>query len=443
MIKTKLNTKSETSIKNSGGNFMLKKEFTYELAVSYAREDQAIVDKYAEDFKRVFENVFFQDREKPGDLDSNDFNNRLRKIFGNDSRVVVVFYSEDYIKKEKVFTKTELEAIIERSETQRDDFLWFIINLDDAVIDPRIGKKFYHNYTENERSDKNYNQIITVIKQKIMEHNMKSQYFDDNQMIDLKVQTRFNPAHQLEWESRYNWCFLEYGFALSEIKTIKEWMNPIRIGLFRDFNYLKSLESFRCDKINLVLNCHLSVAYALGHLYGDIFKGRASNNILLRGLVNSTDFDFSKVLFNEAVNSTTGLEIMTSEKDYQAEDIVVIINICKGNRSIKETVEEQLKSEFKISYKKVIEFNYFEEIVDPQVLVHFAKLITDKIQKEIKCQSKGTLHIFARTLTPLMFLLGGTFNGVGSVQLYEHDFDRGNNAYMPSFKTVDLIKVSK
>ncbi len=418
---------------------MLKKEFTYELAVSYAREDQAIVDTFAVDFKKVFENVFFQDKERPGDLESNHFKNQLRKIFGELTRVVVVFYSKDYLKPEKEFTKAEFDKIIEKTVDENDDFLWFIINLDDAVIDSRIENKFYHNYRENERTDKNYNQIITVIKQKIMEHNMKSQYFDDNQMIDLKVQTRLNPAHQLKWESCYNWCFLEYSFALSEIKITKEWMNPIKSGLFKDFNYLKSLESFQSNKINLVLNCHLSVAYALGYLYGDIFKGRASNNILLRGLVNSIGFDFSQISFNEAVSNTSGLEIKTSEKDNKAEDIVVIINICKGNRSIKETVEEQLKSKFKISYKKVIEFNYFEEIADPQILVHFAKIITDKIQKEINGQGKATLQVFSRSLTPLMFLLGGSFNGLGCVQLYEHDFDSGNNAYIQSFKTNDLI----
>jgi len=108
----------------------MKKEFEYDVALSFAGEDRCFVEECAEILRSLNVNVFYDDYEKEVLLGKNLYS-YLADIYQNRARFAVVFVSKSY--KEKRWTKHELENITARKFQQDEEYL-LPIKLDDTEL---------------------------------------------------------------------------------------------------------------------------------------------------------------------------------------------------------------------------------------------------------------------------------------------------------------------
>lgn len=116
----------------------MKKEFEYDVALSFAGEDRCFVEECAKILRSLNVNVFYDNYEKEILLGKNLYS-YLADIYHNRARFAVVFVSKSY--KEKRWTKHELEYITARKFQQDEEYL-LPIKLDDTELNeipPTIG----------------------------------------------------------------------------------------------------------------------------------------------------------------------------------------------------------------------------------------------------------------------------------------------------------------
>ena len=105
--------------------------YEYDVALSFAGEDRAFVEKCAEILRSLNINVFYDNYEKENLLGKNLYR-YLADIYQNRARFAVVFVSKYY--KEKRWTKHEMEYISARKFKQGEDYL-LPIKLDETELD--------------------------------------------------------------------------------------------------------------------------------------------------------------------------------------------------------------------------------------------------------------------------------------------------------------------
>lgn len=105
--------------------------FDYDVALSFAGEDRAFVEKCAEILRALNINVFYDNNEKHILLGKNLYA-YLADLYHNRARFAAVFISKPY--KEKLWTNHELEFITERRFEQKEEYL-LPVRLDDTYIE--------------------------------------------------------------------------------------------------------------------------------------------------------------------------------------------------------------------------------------------------------------------------------------------------------------------
>ncbi len=94
--------------------------YNYDIALSFAGEDRQYVENCAAILKSLGLNIFYDNYEKEVLLGKNLYS-YLADIYQNQAKYVVIFLSENYIKKR--WTKHELEFITARKFEQEEEYL--------------------------------------------------------------------------------------------------------------------------------------------------------------------------------------------------------------------------------------------------------------------------------------------------------------------------------
>lgn len=417
-----------------------KYHYDYELAISYAREDERIVEKFASKFQNIFADRVFLDKSKIYELAGvNDIEEALVSIYGMKARFVVIFYSETY--KNKLFTAIEFNTVIERLQKEKKS-LCFIINIEDIPVNEAIKKNHYFPYfSQRLDCDEQCKKIVEAIKETMMRNFLQNDPISRD--IDLKIQSITGSPNRLSWEKNYHWCILLGEFIGPDGRRLKApytW-SDVLVSLGKDFKHFKNhIRDLGLEKakIHILLNCHLSLAYALGRWYGDLIEKRGNPNLILTGTQDGPKFDFNQIILKEEALPMPEIKIFDGAKG--SNDTVVILEIGLNKENIVSQVKHHCDNVFHLNYDQMLHFQYKAWIEGPAAGKHLkeiAEFIIRHISVNVLKLPGRKIHLFAGTMAPLMFVLGGRSRYLGSVQLYEYNFN--SDEYTPSISSDNIL----
>lgn len=406
----------------------MEKEFKYLLALSYANKDEEqyqIATKAAEELGNIFQDEFFWDRRNEEELSrAEEFEEKLRKLFRS-AKYAVILWSDNYIN--APFSQVELEEIY-RKERAEKKCCYYIIDIGKNITD-----KKYHSqldvHKENWEEDLK-NIIHNRIKRNIIEETINTAQED----FGVYVQTLKRGSNLAYWHKDYNWnlfALQHLGEDGKEIPNISLWEKTWGY-IEKDFEWImKKLDKNGEKTLRICLNCHLSIAFMLGYIYGDIEQKPSGKKLQLYSGKQITSFDFSG-----CTERSKKIELPVTVHTENAEengDVVYIISYMRTEDSrILQKVESFLEKE-SIAYSKVYLVQKEAEIYKPSDLLDIAESISDHIFQEAKISGR-TIHLFMRTTAPLAFLLGGKSDLWGHIQLY--DFSQSRDSYATSLKKI-------
>lgn len=393
---------------------MSESNYRYQIALSYAHADEKIALLISKELRDIFADKYFRDEEKKFELTSADnFKQKLQEIF-RQTRYPVILYSDNYQKAE--FTQVELEEIVRNSE-ERKDGAYFILNMTDKVIENHdlIGLTYLDNL-----SDDKIHKNISDIKEKLMHKTFEKTRHEKEYSIN--IHTLFEYGNTAIWREDYDWNLFSTPYIKSNGRDIdqghtwKELWEYIR----KDFLLIISLLKEKPDTLfKIHMNCHLSIAYKLGQLYGDL--DHASNRkLVLDNSNNRMQLAFS---FGEKSEEPRSWDILTEYggNDGESEDIVCIINV-RGNfhgELIVEKVKNSL-DKLNVTYNRLYLFEKEGNIKTAGEMESLVDYLDQSMRKCRKDKKGCTIHLFLATLAPVAFLLGGKSVFPGEVKLYEY-----------------------
>lgn len=407
----------------------------YEMALSYAHNDKKVAEVLKEELENLFADRFFMDEYKPEELaNASLFKEQLRNIFQR-TNYSIILYSTNYI--HGIFTHIECGAILnkEKNESNSNPH-FFIINLDvkdDEICERLQGYKYislkgFDVSKDDTKFDKRklreqihdivHNHIKkNMINQTIQERKRQNEYF-------LNIQTKFVSGNSSLWKMDYDWNLLaaayigEDGSRIKEGEKKLEWKDLWEY-VQEEFILIKNkLQQEPDTKLTLHLNCHLSIAYKLGQVYGDLWQASGNRNLVL---VSSNRVADTKFALEKKINYIYPEEFCKRYEGNSSEshDIVCIISIKAYEQSnVLETVKQFMEKSGQ-KYGKICLFQKEMIIDDVNVLEGMGKYLREKM----KCYRTGSdciIHLFADTMVPLMFVLGAKSIFPGKVQLYEY-----------------------
>lgn len=181
----------------------------------------------------------------------------------------------------------------------------------------------------------------------------------------------------------------------------------------------------------LRLDCHSSIAFGAGYLLG-----------------TKSGFEVApvqKTVAGEAVWRTTGviksLPDLWSFKEYQIKgvgnDIGLVLNVTHAiSDDVLEYVNVSLPSIHRIFVCELVAGTGGKVIQDGEHAYGLVQQLMQWLkQNRGKAKQQTTLHIFGAAPNGFMFLLGQQAKVLGSIQLYEYDFDNpSSNSYQASLK---------
>lgn len=396
---------------------------SYEIALSYAHADLKIAEIIREELVNIFADGFFMDRHKPDELASADaFVQKLQDIFKN-ANYAVILYSKGY--NDGKFTGAERDAIIRKAEEKNDYSHIFIININDYDVYEKLSQCTYISLKvpEDEEGRSLKMQIHDIIHKRIKKRIIKKT-IDERKIpteYSFNIQTLQTSGNPFRWETDYDWNLLgtryigKYGKKIKEDTKWEYFWSYIE----NEFTLIKDNLKRHPDIVfKLRFNCHLSIAYKLGKIYGDLWQASGNRNLILvsSGKVKGTIFTFSKEI-NCKVPDDFCIEY--NGNNLENPDIVCIISIKpyeQGN--ILETVKQFLKNS-KTECSKIYLFKQEICIKDADTLEGMGKYLREKMRK-CRTGSECKIHLFADTTAPLMFVLAAKTIFPGKVRLYEY-----------------------
>lgn len=407
---------------------MLGKEtpYEYEVAVSYARKDIEIVSRFRDELKFIFKDALFIDIDEAYKMTAAiKLSETLREIYGKKAKYIIIFYSANYI--EGQFTTVEFNELLMRLKKE-EDTVFFCINIGEMHMHDKIADRNYIAFNTSEDHHKQVVDIVKKIKESIINTNLCYCREQLSPCFDLNIQSNGKDDNAFRWLKDFDWNILlekyidvEDGQKLNSEST---WQN-IYNDLMENFNFIRRLireNSASKIKTNIVLNCHLSLAYAIGKVYGDVMEvGRSNRNLSLRGGANYPSFDFLTT-----IDKTEELALPTywceEGNNKKSNNIIVVINIRRYNHGNVVNSAKSCLDYLDCEYESLHLFEYIGEIEKTTHILHFIEFIMEKMKEnKINCPGEK-IHLFASTITPLMFVLGGRSRYLGTVQLYEYLF---------------------
>lgn len=395
----------------------------YEIALSYAHDDIKIAELVGEELKNIFSDSFFMDKHDPSVLaNADDFTEKLRKIFRN-ANYAVILNSERYINGE--FTKVECNAIIGKAREKDDYSHIFIININDYKVPERLSKSTYVSLEvpENKYSKSLAKQINYIVHKVIKENIIKKTVYETKKSTEysFNIQTLQNGSNPFKWKEDYDWNLLGIAYIKEDGKRIKDSSSWDEFWGYinNEFDLVKdNLDKLPDAVFKLRFNCHLSIAYKLGEIYGDLYQMTEKRNLILMGSIKEKDicFNFERETKYEIPEDFC---IEYSGNDLGNSDIVCILSIKQEeNKQVLERVKEFLDRS-KIGYSKICLFQKKIVIEDVNTLEGMGQYLRERM-KELRTGSKCRIHLFADTSAALMFVLAAKTNFPGIVKLYEY-----------------------
>lgn len=409
----------------------------YEIALSYAHRDQKIADILGEQLEFIFADGFFMDELRPEELACADlFREKLKDIFRR-SDYAVILYSQNYTEGE--FTSVEKEQILER-ENMEEGSHCFIINIDGCrkidkqmpgltYIPLNINRTVQDNNGSGSRKQKVnwkkvYKEMHDIVQNRIKKTIIlqTAEKKKDQKEYLLRVQTLYPYGNIFQWDRNYDWNILGKAFIdVANGKCLKEgtsWWDYWQY-IDTDFKWIKNNLSSAPDmKWRIYLNCHLSIAYKLGQVYGDLRQASGNRNLVLVSSNRNQNIEFA---FNHAVpeGQTENFCREYTGNCYESEDIACVISIKPNEQgNVLETVKQFLNQQGK-KCCKIYLFQKEMMLEDADMLEGMAAYLREKM---IACRSGSgcKIHLFPDTTAPLMFVLGARSIFPGTVQLYEY-----------------------
>lgn len=409
----------------------------YEIALSYAHKDQKIADLLGEQLELVFADGFFMDEYRPEELASAElFREKLKDIFSR-SEYAVILYSQNY--SDGKFASVEKEQILEK-ENREEWSHCFIINIDDCrIIDGQMegltyiplnisellqdnnGLEFGKQEVDWKKVEEKIHDIIqgkikkTIILQTAEKKKEQPEYL-------VRVQTLCPYGNEFQWDKDYDWNILGKAFIdTADGRCLKEkisWQHFWQ-SVDNDFEWIKSnLRGMPDVKRRIHLNCHLSVAYKLGQVYGDLRQASGNRNLVLVSSNRNQKIEFA---FHHTVSEKQTADFC---REYtgnccESADIVCIISIKpKELGNVLEVVKQFLNQQGK-QYCKIYLFQKEMILEDADMLESMAAYLREKMIA-FRTGSECKIHLFPDTTAPLMFVLGARSVFPGTVQLYEY-----------------------
>lgn len=419
----------------------------YEIALSYAHNDQKIADLIGTQLEFIFSDGFFMDELRPEELSRADlFRDKLKDIFRR-SEYAVILYSKNY--SEGKFTSVEMEQILEK-ENMEEESHCFIINIDDCrEIDKQMKGLTYivlhidktaqnHDGSGTVEQDINWKKVRdkiydiahnrikkTIMLQTAEKKKNQAEYL-------LRVQTMCPYGNKFLWDRDYDWNILGKAFINADdgrcLTEDTSWQHFWQY-IDDDFEWIKSnLNSVPDVRRRIYLNCHLSIAYKLGQMYGDLRQASGNRNLVLVSSNRNKNIEF---VFNHEA-SERKMEDFCREYEGNCQDsadLACIISIKpKEQGHVIETVRQFLDQQG-IGCCKICLFQKEMILEDADMLEVMAAYLREKM---IACRTGSScrIHLFPDTTAPLMFVLGARSVFPGTVQLYE--YIQKNDTYMES-----------
>ncbi len=407
----------------------------YEIALSYAHLDWEIANMIGKQLDFIFSDSFFMDEYRPEELANADvFEEKLKDIFRR-SDYAVILYSKNYSRGN--FTVVEMQQILEKNQTAKDSNC-FILNIDDcAEIHNQIPELTYtafsvygsnkngddkelEGYSRDKVQERIYNIVHNKIKKNIFLQ--KAAKKENQKEFGIRVQTLCPFGHEYQWDKVYDWNILGKAFIREEDgRKLKEGI------LWQDFwNYIAKefgwmIESLRdAPKVTrrIYLHCHLSIAFKLGQMYGDLRQASGNRNLILvsSNRVKNTEFSFQDTMQEK---ETEDYCQQYDGNSLESADIVCIISVKpyeQGN--VLDTVKQYLEQRGK-KYAKIYLFKRKMTIENADTLESMATYLRVKMM-ECRTGNKCIIHLFPDTTAPLMFALGARSVFTGTIQLYEY-----------------------
>lgn len=392
----------------------------YEIALSYANGNDELAEVISNELDFTFDKAFFRDKLRKDELSKADsFVATLIRIFKN-SRFAVVLYTEEY--KKGMYAPVELKEIIDKSKHENlNNF--FIIKADDSIIEEKEIKGAYyitlipHDFNSMEE----IHQRVSEIVQENIKTVMIKRSVGDKKEADkykLNIHTIFDNGNNVRWLNDYDWNILGKKYVdKRDIKESYTWEN-LWDSIRTDFNLIQE-ELVQENKTTRVIhfNCHLSIAYKLGQIYGNLDQASTNRNLQLLSSNGKISFAFEK---ERGGREEKDFCVKSSGNDMMSTDIICIISIkSPKNEHILNAVKGFLKLEDQ-KYNSIYLFQDERRIESTLELESLADYIYNKMQSAYIHGKKCKFHLFLDTITPLAFVLGGRRPFSGDVQLYEY-----------------------
>lgn len=402
----------------------------YEIALSYAHKDKEIADLIGRELENIFADGFFMDGLRPEELANADpFREKLKNIFQR-STYAVILYSKNYSKGD--FTNIEMKKILEKEKLEKESQT-FIININDCrEIDEQMYDCTYVILTTNDSNEQEVDwekveeQVHDIIHKIIKKHIImqtieKKKRQKSKGIYSLRIQTLFADGNLFQWDKKYDWNILGKNFIDQGGRSIKwntSWQKLWQ-HINTEFQIIKAgLNDSPEVKRRIHFNCHLSIAYKLGQVYGDLGQASGNRNLVLTSSNKTQNVEF---VLNNTVHYKQ-IDDFCREYDGnngKSADIVCIISIkSREQGNILETVKQYLEQQ-RMKYYKICLFQEEMNIDDADTLESVATYLRARM---IQCRtgSDCKIHLFPDTTAPLMFALGARSIFPGTVQLYEY-----------------------
>lgn len=392
----------------------------YEIALSYANSNDELSEIISYELDCTFDKAFFKDKLRMDELSLADpFGPTLRSIFQN-SRFSVVLYTKEY--KIGQFAPVELREIIKKAEDEKENN-FFIIKADDSPVeDAQLQDAYYISLNPNlfKTKEEVRKRVEEIVQKNIKTCMIKRSIQDkkEDNKYKLNIHTIYDNGNNVQWLKDYDWNILAKKYVEKrEIKESYKW-EDLWDSISLDFNIIKD-ELEREKEITRVIhfNCHLSLAYKLGQIYGNLNQPSTNRNLHLLSSNGKIRFIFAKERIarveKDFCKDYSGNDMMGS-------DIICIVSIKKPrNDQILDEVKAFLNNENQ-KYHSIYLFQDERYINSTEELESLADYIYNKMLSSRIHGRNCKFHLFLDTITPLAFVLGGRRPFSGEVQLYEY-----------------------
>lgn len=234
----------------------------------------------------------------------------------------------------------------------------------------------------------------------------------------MNIHTLYDNGNNAQWLKDYDWNILAKKYVEKrEIKESYTW-EDLWDSISLDFNIIKEeLEREKETTRVLHFNCHLSLAYKLGQIYGNLNQPSTNRNLQLLSSNGKITFVFAK---DRIEREEKDFCKDYSGNDMMGSDIICIVSIKKPkNEQILDEVKAFLENENQ-KYHSIYLFQDERYINSTEELESLADYIYNKMLSSRIPGRNCRFHLFLDTITPLAFVLGGRRPFSGEVQLYEY-----------------------